>query len=75
MMTVKPIVKRKHEDVVKVRVGRGFSVDELRKVGLSVREARKNGLYIDKRRKSIHEVNIELLKNYLSSLRSSKKGG
>ncbi|MEM1583656.1 MAG: ribosomal protein L13e [Nitrososphaerota archaeon] len=70
----RPIVKRKHEDALKIRVGRGFSVNELRKVGLSVREARKIGLYVDERRKSSHEENVEELKNYLSSLRSSKKG-
>lgn len=68
------IVKRKHEDVLKVRVGRGFSVNELRKVGLSIREARKIGLYVDERRRSLREENIEALKNYLRSLRSSKKG-
>ena len=51
------------------REGRGFSVGELRSVGLSVREARKLGLRVDERRRSVHEWNVEALKNFLESLR------
>jgi len=69
-----PIVKRKHLDVLKVRVGRGFSINELKEVNLSIREARKMGLYIDERRKSMHSENVEVLRNYLSNLRPLRKG-
>ncbi|MCL7383524.1 MAG: ribosomal protein L13e [Thaumarchaeota archaeon] len=69
-----PIVRRKHLDVLKVRVGRGFSINELKEVNLSIREARKMGLYIDERRKSMHSENVEVLRNYLSNLRPLRKG-
>ena len=69
-----PIVRRKHNDVLKVRIGRGFSINELKEVNLSVREARKMGLYVDERRKSIHAENVEVLRNYLSNLRLLRKG-
>jgi len=66
METPTPIVRRKYKDVIKVRAGRGFSVNELREVGLSVREARKLGLYVDERRRSIRRENVEALKLFLS---------
>ncbi len=74
MEAPKPIVRRKHLEVIMARVGRGFSINELREAGLSVTEARKLGLYIDERRRSIQVENVEALKRYLSTLRSSKEG-
>ncbi len=52
-----------------VRRGRGFSVGELKAVGLTVRDAKRLGIPVDKRRRSVHEWNIENLREYLSSLR------
>lgn len=62
------MVRRKHRDVVKVREGRGFSVNELREAGLSVREARRLGLYVDERRRSTRRENVEALKRFLSQV-------
>ena len=51
------------------RVGKGFSKEELKAVGLSVREARKLKIAVDERRKSCYPENIQMLKNYLESLK------
>jgi len=53
------------------REARGFSVEELKLAGLSVREARKLGLYVDERRKSVHEENVNILKEFLKKIKSS----
>ena len=47
------------------RRGRGFSIPELKKVGISIKAARKFGLWVDERRKSCYEENIEILKKIL----------
>jgi len=55
-----------------LREGKGFSKGELEAVGLDFKKALKLGLKIDKRRRSVHEWNIELLRKYLESIRSSQ---
>jgi len=52
----------------KIRVGRGFSIRELKEAGLTIKEARKLGIRIDPNRKSMHEWNIEELKKYINKL-------
>ncbi|NHV97325.1 MAG: ribosomal protein L13e [Thaumarchaeota archaeon] len=59
------IVVRKHHMLVKQRVGRGFSLGELKAVGLSVELARRLKLKVDERRSSAHRWNIEALQQYL----------
>lgn len=50
------------------KVGRGYSVGEVKAVGLTAREARLLGIYVDERRKSVHEENIKRLLEWLRSL-------
>jgi len=61
----------------KKRKGRGFSLAELKEAGISLQEAKKLRIYVDKRRKSVHEENVEYLKKLknqnLSDLSSSSK--
>jgi len=71
MSAPKPLVRRKHKGVIKVREGRGFSPRELEAVELTVREARKLGLYVDERRRSLREENVEALKRFLKEERGS----
>jgi len=50
-MKLKAIVKRKR----RIRVGKGFSRDELKAVGLSVKQALKMGIPVDVRRSTMQE--------------------
>ncbi|MHA2140986.1 MAG: ribosomal protein L13e [Candidatus Thorarchaeota archaeon] len=50
------------------RRGRGFSIDETKQAGLTIIEARSMGLIIDVRRKTTHEENVEILKQYIKDL-------
>jgi len=53
------------------KVGRGYSLKELEKVGLSVDEARRLGIYVDERRESMYEENVKVLSEWLEKV---KKG-
>lgn len=50
------------------RRGRGFSVEETNRAGLTITEARQMGLIVDPRRKTVHDENVEVLKQYLKEL-------
>ncbi|MCS7116347.1 MAG: ribosomal protein L13e [Nitrososphaerota archaeon] len=52
---------------IKFRVGRGFSLLELKEAGLSIEDARRMNLRIDLRRKTMHKENIDLIKDWLHS--------
>ena len=68
--TIHPIVYRKG----KTRRGRGFSRAELKEVGLSLKEALKMGIPIDPRRRTKHDENIKILKEYLeTNLKKAEK--
>lgn len=58
-------VPSRRELPIKVRVGRGFSLPELKAVGLNIKRAMKLGLRVDGRRSSCHENNVKLLKEFL----------
>ena len=73
----KPLVKEprliKDRGVsVGLREGRGFSLGELKAVGLTAREGKRLGVPIDRRRRSTHEWNIKVLQEYLNSINSGK---
>ena len=53
------------------RVGRGFSKGELKSAGLTLQDAKKLGIYVDKRRRSVHEKNVEALKELRKKLTKS----
>lgn len=50
------------------REGRGYSVGEVKAVGLTVEEARLLGIYVDERRKSVHEHNVKRLQEWLKAV-------
>ena len=66
---MKPLVKRKLGLKEKLREGRGYSLGELKAVGLDFDQARRLKIPIDKFRKSVHEFNIERLKEILNKQR------
>ncbi|QIW23566.1 50S ribosomal protein L13e [Sulfolobus sp. S-194] len=74
---VEPIVKRPHYrfEIRKkdTKVGRGFSLKELKEAGLTVQEAKKLGVRIDKRRKTSYPENVEALKKLEEQLKEKKQ--
>ncbi|MEM2281820.1 MAG: ribosomal protein L13e [Candidatus Bathyarchaeia archaeon] len=64
MEALKPLVFKKGG---KQRLGKGFSLDELKKVGLNLKQALKLGIPIDTRRRTVHEENVEKLKKFLEA--------
>jgi len=70
MTSIKPIIFKKGG---KKRCGKGFSREELKKVRLSLREALKLSIPIDSRRKTIHEENVNTIKNFLKSKKKASK--
>ena len=49
--------------------GRGYSVMEIKALGLTVKQARKLGIYVDERRKSCYEDNIKRLEEWLEKVK------
>lgn len=66
----KVIVKRKRG---KKRKARGFSREELGKIGISLKQALKLKLPIDLRRRSINEENVGFLKQQLKTKRAKRR--
>ncbi len=54
-----------------VREGRGFSMAEIEAAGLNAGEAEILGVPVDVRRKSSHEENVEILKDYAKQAKES----
>lgn len=55
------IVKRRLDGVKKVREGRGYSLVELREVGLDGFKALQKGIPFDRFRRTKHEENVQRL--------------
>lgn len=49
-----------------IREGRGFSIGELRELGLNIGEARRLGIPVDQRRSTCYEENVERLRSWLA---------
>jgi large subunit ribosomal protein L13e len=56
----------------KPREGRGFSREELKKVSLDSGKALRLGIPIDLKRRTLHEENVEKLKEYLKTVEKPK---
>ena len=66
---MEPVVYKPATRKREKKIGRGFSLGELQAVGLNFKKALKLGLRIDKRRRSVHEENIEILKKILKEVK------
>lgn len=65
---ISPMVSR--ED--KAREGRGFSLGELKEAGVTAGEAKVRGAPVDARRKSTHEENVEILKEWYEDAKKNR---
>ncbi len=70
MHHIKPEINRKEG---KKRSGRGFSIVELEKAGLTLADARKLEIPMDKRRTTVHDWNIEVVKAYVEKVKAQDK--
>ncbi|MEM3769628.1 MAG: ribosomal protein L13e [Candidatus Bathyarchaeia archaeon] len=57
----------------KQRLGKGFSLGELKEVKLSLKQALKLGIPVDSRRRTVHENNVKSLKEFLATIVKPKK--
>ncbi len=57
----------------KPKEGRGFSKEELKKSALDFKKALRLGIPVDLKRNTLHEENVEALKEYLKNLKSAEK--
>ncbi len=57
----------------KKRVGRGYSRGELKKAGINFSQALHIGLPVDVRRRTVHDENVELVKQQLQKFKIVKK--
>lgn len=64
MKAVKPVVFKKSG---KQRVGKGFSIGELKEAKLNIKKALKLGIPVDPRRRTTHEGNAKALNDLLET--------
>ncbi len=65
MRSLSPLVLTSTGKEKRKRLGRGFSLGELKEAGISISEARRRGIPVDMRRKTVHPWNVEALKKLL----------
>ncbi|MBS7621510.1 ribosomal protein L13e [Candidatus Bathyarchaeota archaeon] len=70
MTEVKPLVFKNRG---KQRLGKGFSLGELKEVKLSMKQALKLSIPVDSRRRTIHESNVKALKEFLAKIVKPEK--
>ncbi|MGD8546059.1 MAG: ribosomal protein L13e [Candidatus Bathyarchaeota archaeon] len=58
----KPIVQARTSQGHKVREGRGFSLEEIKRASLTLQEIKRQRIPFDKRRRTSHPQNIQTLK-------------
>ena len=58
----KPIVQARTSQGHKVREGRGFSLEEIKRASLTLQEIKRQKIPFDKRRRTSHPQNIQTLK-------------
>ncbi len=68
-MEVWPIVYRKN----RTRKAKGFSRAELKEANIDAKSAIKLGLPVDPRRRSKHEENVKVLKQYFEDLKEPEQ--
>ncbi|MBX5321485.1 MAG: ribosomal protein L13e [Candidatus Bathyarchaeota archaeon] len=69
MEIVKPTVVKKGGNQ---RLGKGFSLRELKEAGLNVKQALKLGIFVDYRRRTFHEENVKALEEFLATKKASE---
>jgi large subunit ribosomal protein L13e len=69
MQAARPTVRKGYI----VRMGRGYSLDELKEADLDPRVARKSGVPVDVWRQTKHEENVEQLKSIAKTIIISPK--
>ncbi|RLE66623.1 MAG: hypothetical protein DRJ47_02080 [Thermoprotei archaeon] len=55
-----------------LKIGRGYSIGEIKKANLSIQEARRLGIYVDQRRKTVYEDNVKRLMEWLERVRNGE---
>lgn len=69
----KPLVKspkiiKKRGIATQFRVGRGYSISEIKEAGLTLKLAKQLNIPIDVRRRSTHKVNVDNLKKIVEQI-------
>ena len=70
MHHIKPSIRKPDG---KQRIGKGFSIEELKKAGLNKADARKLQIRVDPRRKTAHDANISELKAFAEKQNATVK--
>jgi large subunit ribosomal protein L13e len=69
MHHIKPSIRKPDG---KHRIGKGFSVEELKKAGLNKADAKRLEIRVDPRRKTAHDANISELKTFAEQKAKAK---